>query len=815
MDVVTEQGGQARQLIQMQREMQKELQRTKQAISQLGGTMRDAGNQMKNFGRDTAAALQGFTQQTKRMQQELQKLQQSMSDVGNTNVQPAVSFLEKLGAQWENFSAKMWAQKDFILDLMIGTDFKGVYSDVEAQAKERRLYAASGKTPDEMKTFEKNATDLVHQNPELTLQKAMSLVSKGEELNGKHGSKYALNAAKMEYTTGRDSSDLLKAMSAMRDATKIDDAERIGNSLQHIMNNSRDLDSGALISLIKNSKEMNQVLDTPEKIAAMVESMNKLGVMSMDKGFEAIKDAAAQLSSSGDLAKVLQTGYEASGKKTPAEAKSQAEREAKEVEQLLTSGSKADIQQAFGKLLQTFASVKDEKARDKMLDALGRSGGKEMQEKFAPLLAEAGRLAAGDTHPKIGNEMEKSYEKAKSNDSFFDYRMQQNETRLSSDQFGAKVIQDFHNVLTDFSSGVKKIADSLLTMPDMLRQAIGGGLAGYIIYRFFKTGKPNGQNQQDQTGKGGCCCDTGSESQSNDKKKKKSGKRNESDSKSANKGGKAQNTGGKGAPKPNGNKPKPELVEPNAKKGLFGRLAGQVTKLIPGKEKLAGGWEALKGFGSRLLNGVKQTAPLMKRAMPAALGSAIGIATVLASNNKLDALGRLGGETIGGGIGTAVGAALGSVVPGFGTVIGGYLGGAVGNWIGGKGYEMVKGWFDKPSESAENAIREKKALSEAAGVPQQAAEMPQTGVMPNSVPLPPQSPATKPEAKPAVISLSIPQMPITINAEGILQDEAGLLRLFGKSSISNQIVKLVEKGMVDALETRGGVPGGRVGGMPV
>ncbi|RNB91996.1 hypothetical protein EDM56_04380 [Brevibacillus fluminis] len=810
MDQGAELGGQARKLVDMQRDMQREFQRTKQVISQLGSTMRDAGNQMKNFGRDTTAALHGFSQQTKRMQQELQKLQQSMSDVGNMNVQPSVSFLEKLGAQWENFSSKMWAQKDFILDLMIGTDFKGVNSDVEAQAKERRLYAATGKTPDEMKTFEKNATDLVHKNPEMTLQKAMSLVSKGEELNGKYGSKYALNATRMEYSTGRDSNDLLKAMSAMRDATKIDDAERIGNSLQHIINNSRNLDSGALISLIKSSKEMNQVLDTPEKIAAMVESMNKLGVMSMDKGFEAIKDAATQLSSSGDLAKVLQTGYEASGKKTPAEAKSQAEREAKEVEQLLTSGSKADIQQAFGKLLQTFASVKDVKARDKMLDALGRSGGKEMQEKLGPLLAEAGRLAAGDTHPKIGNEMEKSYEKAKANDSFFDYRMQQNETRLSTDQFGAKVIQDFHNVLTVFSSGVKKLTDSLSTMPDSLRQAMGGGLAGYMIYRYFKMDKPNGQNKQDQTGKGSCCCDTGSESQSNDKKKKKRSKRNASD-----KGGKAQNTGGKGAPKPNGNKSKPEPVEPNVKKGLFGRLAGQVTKLVPSKEKLAGGWEALKGFGSRMLNGVRQTAPLMKRAMPAALSSAIGIATVLTSNNKLDALGRLGGETIGGGIGTAVGAALGSVVPGFGTVIGGYVGGAVGSWIGGKGYEMFKGWYDKPSESAENAIREKKALSETASVPQQAAAMPQTGVMPNPVPLPSQSPATKPEAKPTAVSLSIPQMPITINAEGILQDEAGLLRLFGKSSISNQIVKLVEKGMVDALETRGGVPGGRVGGMPV
>lgn len=802
--------------------IQRELQRTRQALGRLGGDARDASQQMSLFGQRTTQAMQTIVRDARQLQSEMQKLKQELGELGKTSVKPTVDVEDKASGKWKEIGKKLLEKKELVLNLLIGTDLKGIASDAEQAAKERRLYATKGnKTDADMAKFDQDAKVLINKNPELGRAQAMSLVSQGEQLYGKQGSKYAVNSARLAYTTGQDSKELLKLMAEMRDATKIDDADRIGNSLQHMMNKGKNLDINALSSLIKNSKQTGQVLDTPEKIAAMVNEMGKIGVLSMDKGFESLKEATNQLSNSGELEKILQTGYEAVGENSTA-AKEKAGREAKEVEQLLTSGSKADVQHAMGKLLQAFASVKDEKARTKMQELLGKDAGKEMLEKFGPILDAAGRLATGENRPQVArNELDRSYENATKHDSFFTYRQTQNDARQSVVDLGGKIIGDVLPIIRGLSHVVKWLADLLASMPDLIRQGIEVALVGLAAKKFFFGKKEDGDGSAETktTAKeGNCCCqDAGGEPQKGRKKKRR----------------------GRSTPKPNRQAPQPSQTNPkrtwwnpttwgkkggadsgetSAKKGLFGGIKEKLTAFIPGKETLTRGLTAVKTAGPRALEWMQKAAPRMGKALPFA-GTAIGLASALTAKDKKDGLLRFGAESLGGMAGGALaGAAVGSVIPVVGTAIGGIVGGALGAWGGGALYDSVKGWFSKSSHVNERDVLEKEKRDQRAAASGPTAETPMSPadrVKQLGVPLPPQSPAKKPEEKPKTVSLTIPQMPITINAEGILQDEAGLLKMLNKGSIGTQIIKLVEKGMVDAMQTRGGVASGRVGGVPV
>ena len=73
------------------------------------------------------------------------------------------------------------------------------------------------------------------------------------------------------------------------------------------------------------------------------------------------------------------------------------------------------------------------------------------------------------------------------------------------------------------------------------------------------------------------------------------------------------------------------------------------------------------------------------------------------------------------------------------------------------------------------------------------------------VPIPPVNPVGKAAEKPKVVSLSVQSVPITLHAQGVLQDVNGMLNLLRQSSVSSEVVRIIEKALIDTLETRGGV----------
>lgn len=787
---------------------------------------------MGRFGQAMNQSMLEFMHGAKRMQGDIQDLRQELNRLGTVKEKPNVEVENQASKQIMDIGQQLLGLKDRAISVLIGTDTKGVKSEMEQIAKERRLYAAKGKTDREMEQFDQHAKEVLAINPDLNRAQAMALVSTSEQLNGSEGSAYALKAAKLAYTTGQDSAELLKTMIALRDATNVKDADRISNSLQYMVTHGKDSNGDMLKDLVAYSKNTNQMLDTPEKIAAMVDEMGKIGVMSMDKGFESLKDATRQLSSKGDLEKVLQTGYEAINK-NPAAAKEQAGREAREVEKLLTSGSKEEIQYAFGKLMQTFASVKDEKARSKMLDELGKSAGQDLANQFAPLLNAAGRLATGETVPHVGkNELDQSYERARKYDDSLEYRKAQNDAKQV-------VIDDLSPAFKFLANQAKGLSQTFSSMPDIARYGLEWvallGPMALGVYKFYDSvstvwrkvkalqtskGPGVGDSDLDAGGSNGAEMDVGDGPDKKDGRKSKKGK------------GKRKNS-----PK----KPPAQTGVPGNQAGRKGSGTASLLKRVYNPkalpkqrivDSLVGGAtyaERMASHSGGVLKTVARLGKGLTKRLPL-IGQALQAGEILTVDNKLEAAGRVGASALGGWGGALAGAAIGSVVPVVGTALGGIIGGAIGAFGGETLFDAAKGWFSKSStgakrENAEAALQNKMRLNfrtanrnelttaTEADATKIAGQLVQT--LPQPTPIPVASPTATKAEQPRMISLTIPSMPITIHAEGILQDEAGLLKLLSKGSVGAEIIRLVEKGMVDAMQTRGGVAGGRVGGVPV
>ncbi|MGC5327108.1 hypothetical protein [Brevibacillus sp. SYSU BS000544] len=183
------------------------------------------------------------------------------------------------------------------------------------------------------------------------------------------------------------------------------------------------------------------------------------------------------------------------------------------------------------------------------------------------------------------------------------------------------------------------------------------------------------------------------------------------------------------------------------------------------------------------------------------IGTVIGAGSVLTSDNKLDALLRLGAETVGGVLGGAAGAALGSIVPGPGTAIGGVAGTALGSAGGGYLYDKAKQWLTGKSNQNHPSFR---------GPVNPARVIPKVNAEQVSQPIKPVAPTKPTKGQNKLTSLTVQSMPITLKADGVLQDVSGMMRLLRDPSISNEIKRIIEKAFVDAYETKGGATQGGV-----
>ncbi|MFC8685651.1 hypothetical protein [Brevibacillus porteri] len=169
------------------------------------------------------------------------------------------------------------------------------------------------------------------------------------------------------------------------------------------------------------------------------------------------------------------------------------------------------------------------------------------------------------------------------------------------------------------------------------------------------------------------------------------------------------------------------------------------------------------------------------------------LAEVFTSENKLDAAARLGAESLGGWAGTRLGATVGLaagslVTPGVGTAIGGVVGGVGGNiggsMAGGALYDWIKSWWqDTPPAQS---VSTKPSI-------------------PAGPPLPGRSPIGNSPAKQQATSVNIPQITVPLHVQGVLQDIPTMLKMLTDPSVAQRIKDIIERSLLDALETRGGV----------
>nr|WP_238543306.1 hypothetical protein [Brevibacillus sp. BC25] len=175
------------------------------------------------------------------------------------------------------------------------------------------------------------------------------------------------------------------------------------------------------------------------------------------------------------------------------------------------------------------------------------------------------------------------------------------------------------------------------------------------------------------------------------------------------------------------------------------------------------------------------------------LGIIESLAEVFTSENKLDAAARLGAESLGGWagarLGATVGLAAGSLVtPGVGTAIGGVAGGVGGNiggsMAGGALYDWIKSWWQDtpPAQSVSTQPS-----------------------IPAGPPFPGRSPVGNSPAKQQVTSVNIPQITVPLHVQGMLQDIPTMLKMLTDPSVAQRIKDIIERSLLDALETRGGV----------
>ncbi|ASJ55862.1 hypothetical protein BP422_21285 [Brevibacillus formosus] len=173
------------------------------------------------------------------------------------------------------------------------------------------------------------------------------------------------------------------------------------------------------------------------------------------------------------------------------------------------------------------------------------------------------------------------------------------------------------------------------------------------------------------------------------------------------------------------------------------------------------------------------------------LGTLTSLEEVLTSENKLDVAARFGAETVGGWaggrVGMLAGAALGSLVtPGAGSFVGGLAGGVGGNiggsMAGGALYDWVKSWWQDTSPPQPVSIQPL---------------IPAVASMPN------RSPVSSMPKQP--VSITIPQISVPLHVQGVLQDIPTMLKMLSDPSVAQRIKDIIERSLLDALETRGGV----------
>lgn len=767
--------------------------------------------EMRKIKQAAEQAERGFKREADQMQREIQDLKRQLGILDSTRVNPKVTVDDQARREIEAIKQEVKALDGAKAKVQIEAKQAGgggelaagglaggiaAYTgagfidqlSLETQANARR--ALLGDTPEELIQFQRQAQDLTMINPNVDrtyIKDLMTQATRFDNQNGAEITKQALQLNAIRPDMG-GVEEYQKAIFAMQQAYKdIRDVGRFGDTLAEISRTTTDIRGEALDSIIEYSTQVTKFLDTPEKLAALTKEMNNL--WSIDKGFDTLKEAAIKLDNQGDMVNVLKTAYEAQGMNSES-AQKMAEQESKTIASAIHSDSIAQNQFAVAALMQTFGGIQDQKVRQELLNELGAGPGEDIAKAFAPLLQAAGRIGMTDgSQFDYRGRLDQSYNTFVENDPLRAFN--EAKTLLSNElmSLGVVLADDFAPMIKWAAEGLKSFREFLDELPteaavfafvgvvggatlalwglvaaakaaaqkllfgplDLTRGRIGGNMPDADL--------PGGPNKNRNGG--------------GNSKPGKPGKRQWWNPLSW--GGKndpptpkktwltpqeaADMAFGKGAPQ----------VEPPKKTGWFDnlkKLGGNLPKGDAMLSEVKGAAEGLKPLGGRILKRL----PIIGTG----IGVGIGASQILSAEDKLEMVSQLGLEQIE-------------------------------TWeemmLGATKLGKLNAKLDYVNEQMPPVLPFRRPI------PKEALDelrtFSQTPVLGPPIPVVP--PVKAKEEKPKLVSLSIPSMPITLKADGVLQDVPGMLRLLRDPAVSNEVKRIIEKGFLDALETRGGV----------
>lgn len=808
-------------------ELEDVVKATRHAVKEMLGlddATQDMIKEMRKMKQAAEQSAHGFNREIDKMQREIQDLRRQLGGLDATRATPKITVddqvrreiaairqevkaLDGEKARVQIEASQAGGSVDFAAGGVAGgmaTYLGAGYLDqltLETQANARR--ALLGDKPEELLQFQKQSQDLSMINPNVDrtyIKDLMTQATRFDSQNGAEFTKQALQLNAIRPDLG-GVEEYQKTMFAMQQAWKdITDVGRFGDTLAEIANTTTDIRGEALDSIVEYSTQVTKFLDTPEKLAALTKEMNSL--WSIDKGFDSIKEATIKLDNQGDLTNVLSTAYQAQGLDSDAAMK-KATTEAQIISKAIHSNNQADNQFAVAALLQNFGSIKNESVRQQLLNELGGGPGEDVAKAYAPLLQAAGRIGTTDASQfNYSGKLDESFKAFQANDPLRGFL--EAKTMFSNELIGLGVVlaQDLGPAIKWTAEQIKEAKELIDKAPIWATLTGLGVVVGGLTYAFWKMK---------------IAVEAATEAAVRERLKKKLGGEMPDvdipggpDKKKRGGGGGSKKrkwynplswAGGKQDPPPKKN----WLTSQEAADMAFGKNAPREvptkTNWLTSTLKSVGGVlpsgdTTMKGIKSAW-EGVKSVGGGLTKRLPI-IGLAVGAGEILQSDNKLETAARLGTETLGGWGGAAAGAAIGSVVPGIGTAIGGIVGAIAGSFGGSALFEGIKKDLEK-----QVLVQDPRRLPSQEAMAEIRKTMPKPPVY--GPPVPTVSPVAKTNEKPKVVSLSVQSVPITLKADGVLQDVNGMLQLLRQSTVSNEVVKIVEKALLDALETRGGV----------
>ncbi|BAH46072.1 hypothetical protein BBR47_50950 [Brevibacillus brevis NBRC 100599] len=728
-----------------------------------------------------------------------------------------------LVGKYDDFAKGLLGSLTPMIEKAVGTTLSSVAQEAQATERERTLFEAGGKSKEQLLKIEETSITIRELNPDIKKDQAYSLMAKAELVHASNGLKYAEKASMLKYTTRFTEDDIMKMMSSIEISTGNESTVRQSNAVQYLSNKGGGAATGKFVeSLAHFNLQNGNLLNTPEKMAATFVSIGNL--LNDFKTYGALYENAMKMSGNGDLAAILEKHYKAQNKK---DAKAKAAQDIATLNRSLATGEKETINIALGKLLMTFSSIKDQTLQQRAFDTLTGDAGDDM----AKGLREVNDTATGDFVPemgkesayKVGNEAVNAHQLSAQNDAYYKTGQAQAMARNEAMEIATLYAEQMSEINTGISKAAEGVMGSFNSLNESIKSTtifVGGVLIlGSALYHIIsqlrkikdlRTTKEKFP-QEETGGKDCCCCCDGTQSPSSKKKSKKknSPDRPPTGEKSASNSGGPQgqagkttsrgqnnapttSTAGKKQPDAGGGNPQKEAEKTDGKNKnqnsapTTSSAAGNQPGPDSGGNHAETG-KAASGGWKKMLKGGLRRVPL--------LGTLLGVTAIAGSANKLDTAAQVGAEALGGwggaAAGAATGAVIGSVLPGIGTAIGGIVGGLIGGMggstAGGALYDGIKSWWqNKTPEASAGAAAMKPAIQAGPAAPNH-------------------SPVGNSPGNPQPVSIAIPQVSIPLHVQGVLQDIPTMLKMLSDPSVAQRIKDIIERSLLDAIETRGGV----------